>query len=225
MMPGTRETEVDPPNGSSTEGDDPWGNVPDTGRHLIMSLPPNDPDSTDMAKWVASVENRLRTSQGGGGGGGRNSDPIPKFLLKTKGWIEFIKFAAATVVAIGAIGWMGHEYVSRFATKEEHEEAQENIEHSIDEVGDKVRNNIGQIDNLRLRGIRIELEQHNTNDQLEAILELQTASTRRERQAAKEYVQEIETRVRRRSRLMGDERALRRVLQQSEDNPLAGLDL
>jgi len=158
----------------------------------------------------------------------RDSDPVPAHLKKTKAVVDFLKYVIALVIGIAALGWMGHEYIGQFQTTEEAEAAatavaierassHEHVQIAIDENGDAIRN-------VRIHGVRIELEQRSTNDRLDQLLALQRADTRAERRDAERRVDELQRRIERRERVIRNPVALQRVADQVEDDPLSGLD-
>lgn len=212
--PGPTET-LDVPLGAAPQR---WNDVGDTGKHLIMSLPPERPESSDMMRWIASVEGRLVDRQK------RPSDPVPGHLRKTRELIEFAKYIGALLIGLVTIGWMGRGYIASFQTEDEAREAQAGIEQSISAVGDRVEANDGAIENLRIRSVRIEIEQRNTNDQLGVLLDLQRASNRAERRRAARNASEVEARVQRRERVMEDPRALRQAAERLARDPFSGLE-
>jgi len=177
-----------------------------------------------MTQWIKSVEARMG-SAGGGSGGNHNQDPdpVPKHLLMTKQVIDFIKYVGVLIVGIATLGWMGHEYVSQFQTGEQAEAAQSSIDTSISELGGHVEDNEEAINNLRVSGVRIELEQRQTNDRLSQLLELSQADNSRERAEARERMDAIQERIDRRDRVIRDPQALRHFANQSPENPLGGL--
>jgi hypothetical protein len=145
-------------------------------------------------------------------------------LKRTKALIDLSKYIAALVIGIAAIGWLGREYISRFQTTEEAEDAQQanddahqRMETAIDENGEAV-------DNLRIYNVRIELEQRSTNDRLDQLLELEQAGTKQARRNAQRRVEEIQQRIDRRERVIRSPAALQRVADQVEEDPLSGLN-
>lgn len=223
-QPGLRPPAPGPAEEASGNGaTDPFANMPDTGRHLIQSLPPG-PKGDDMAKWIASVENRLGGGSGGGGGGKRDSDPVPKYARHTKTVIDYVKWIGTVILFLVGLGWIGREYVSSFQTDDEATAAQESINTSIADVGERVGENEESIDSLQRSGAQILLEQQNANDRLDQILELQQAgSSRAERRQAAEKVERIERNIRERRRMQRDPRALERLADEIADDPLGGL--
>lgn len=224
--PGPGPTErLDPGNGVAS--DDPFGAVPDTGRHLIMSLPPGRPESDEMVKWIASVENRLGgKGGGGGGGGGSNSDhPIPRYARKTQTVIDYIKWIGSTLLFLVGLGWLAHSYIGQFQTEEEAQAVQAEVDEDLGSIEQAVVENEQSIESLQLSGVQIMLEQGNTNDRLDQILELQQAgNTRREKQRAQDEVRAIQRRIDRRRRTQMDSAELHRIADQLRDDPLAGLE-
>lgn len=133
--PGLRPPAPGPTEEASGNGaTDPFADIPDTGRHLIQSLPPGQ-GGDDMAKWIASVENRLGGGGGSGGGGKRDSDPVPKYARATKTVIDYVKWIGTIILFLIGLGWIGREYVSSFQTDDEAQAAQVSLTYAIGTLG------------------------------------------------------------------------------------------
>lgn len=211
-----------PPDENGTNGvGDLYDSIPDTGRVAINSMPPANPEKEAMARWISSVERRL--AQGGGGDGNGGNGPVPTHLRKTQQVVDFVKYIITLIIGLMTIGWVGHEYVSQFQTREDAEQSQHQIEASIGNVESAIQSNTESISRIRVYNVRIELEQQNTSDRLGQILALQSAETRSERRDAQDRVHELERRIQRREAVISDPTSLRRAADAAEANPLTGL--
>jgi len=154
--------------------------------------------------------------------------PIPVHLKKTKMVIDFVKYVAALVVGIAALGWMGHGYISQFQTTEQAQQSMREVTvandlgHAVMQEG--IEANGEAIGSLRVYNIRIELEQRSSNDRLDQLIYLQRAKTRSERLEANRRVDDLQRRIERRERVIRNPVALRRILEAAERNPLEGLN-
>ncbi len=154
----------------------------------------------------------------------KKDSAVPKHLQMTKQVIDFGKYALGLVVGIAALGWMGHEYISQFQTETEATSAQEVNDTAHTSLQEAIEANGEAIDHIRVYNVRIELEQHNTHDGIEQLLVLGQAETRQERREAQREVVEIQERIDRRSRVIRNPAALKRVADQVRDDPLGGLN-
>ncbi len=150
--------------------------------------------------------------------------PLPKHLRHSKMVFDFVKYIIVTIGGILALGWMGHEYVGQFQTQAQAQEAQTSNGVAHTEMQDAIEHNGKAIDNIRVYNVRIELGQRNTSDQLDQLLILEQATTRAERREALREVEDIQNDIDRRERIIRSPRALKRVADRVEEDPLGGLN-
>lgn len=217
MEPITHEA----PGSGSHIAADPLDNLPDAGKQAILSMPPESPERIAMLQLIASLEKRFS----GPGGGGRDSDPpIPKHMLKTKQVLDFVKWVVILIVGILTLGWVAHEYVSGFMTREEHSTAGQAMRDDVEAINDAVVENEDSISSLRVSGVRIELEQRNTNDRLDQVLSVVQAGSRTERASASRRNEGIQRRIEARERMINNPDALRRLVNDAGEDPITALD-
>jgi hypothetical protein len=145
------------------------------------------------------------------------SDPPYK---RTKDYLDWLKWLVMTVLGLVAFGFMGAQWIGGFSTKEEAEEIQEQNETAHGEIQTAVEANEEQIGEVQFITVRIELEQRQTNDRLEILLDRSSAQTRAERAAAEARAREVSRRIERRERLLRDPGRLKRIA----ENPIRGLE-
>lgn len=150
--------------------------------------------------------------------------PVPKYLRHTKHFVDFLKFIVGLIVLFIGLGWAGHEYVGELQTEVEAQEAQTSNDTAHSELQNSIEHNGKAIDNIRVYNVRIELGQRNTNGQLDQLLILEQATTRAERREALREVEDIQDNIDRRERVIRNPRALKRVADRVEEDPLGGLN-
>jgi hypothetical protein len=134
---------------------------------------------------------------------------------------DWLKWLLTTIVGVAALGWLGHSYIDNFQTKAQADEAQQSNEQAH---GRLQRALDAQDREQRYFTVRINLQQQNTHDQLDQLVELQTAATRAERREAQAHAKKLRRRIERRQRVIQDPRALKRLADRLEQDPLGDLE-
>jgi hypothetical protein len=148
----------------------------------------------------------------------------PSWGTVTKGKVEWVRWLLGVLAVLVGAGWFGRSYIDSFATKEDLDTAQVVNSQAHEQLQTGIDTTTKRLDSVRLYNVRIELEQRNTNDRLDAIRALQGARTASDRREAQSKVLEIDERIRRRERIVRNPAALQQVADQVEENPLVGLD-
>lgn len=185
-----------------TKLDDPfYDGLPDTGRKVVESMPP---EQQAFAKWIimAALERR-------------QSDPPPK---KVREWVDWAKWVGGLIIGIASIGWAGKAYVDQFQTKEEARAAQEQQQQATTTLTREVGEQEREVESLRVQLLRLDIQQQTNAERLEALLSLSSADTPAERRVAQIDARNAERRAAERERLLQDAQALRRMAQEQRDS-------
>lgn len=146
--------------------------------------------------------------------------PVAKHLTRTKELVDFLKYVALLVGGILSIGWWGHGYISQFQTSTEAAAVQRTNATAQAALTTKIDIASGDIQDLRIHALRVELEQRSTNDRLDQLLQLSQADTPTARTAARRRVSEIQLRIDRRTNLIRTPGALQRTADRMDRDPL-----
>ena len=199
--PAPGPTEEATGTNGGVHSENPYEDLPDTSRHLLLSMPPSrQHDQDEMVR--------------------RDSSPVPSHLRKTQQLLDFAKYVIAMVIGLAALGWMGHEYIAQFATRDEIVERQEandaahtHLQDTAAANGDSIDDLGDSVDELRIYSVRAQLEQQNVNDRLEQLLAFHQAqgATRAQRQVVERRIDDLDQQIAARSRTLRDPRALQRL--------------